>query len=153
MKSSVEYSIRRMCPTDTEEAARLERICLESEGWTAEGIAETLERGGYYLVAESDGKLLGHAGFTLAADEGYITNIAVSPDFRRQMIASRLTEALKQLAECLGASFLSLEVRESNSAAIALYEKSGFETVGRRKNFYRDPVEAALIMTVYFKEV
>lgn len=142
-----------MCPTDTKEAAKLEQISLKSEGWTAEGIAETLERGGYYLVAEGDGKLLGHAGFTLAADEGYITNIAVSPDFRRQGIAFRLTEAIKRLAVSKGASFLSLEVRESNRAAIALYEKSGFETVGRRRSFYRNPAEAALIMTVYFKEV
>ena len=81
-------------------------------------------------------------------DEGYITNVAVSPDFRRQGIARALIEALLAKARENGLAFVTLEVRESNAPAIALYTGAGFEPVGKRKNFYSNPTENAVLMTI-----
>ena len=79
-------------------------------------------------------------------DEGYISNVAVSPAFRRRGIASALIRALLDRARERNLSFVTLEVRESNAAAIALYEGFGFRPVGRRKNYYDAPKEDAWIM-------
>lgn len=137
---------------DTPLAAEIERISLGDEAWSAQGILETIARNGHYLAAYIGDLLVGHGGFTAVLDEGYITNIAIHPDHRRKGIALRLTEALKLEGEKLELSFLTLEVRESNLAAIKLYEKAGFETVAKRKNFYSDPKEDAILMTYYFKK-
>ena len=83
-------------------------------------------------------------------DEGYITNVAVFPQYRKQGVATALIKRVFELAQEKKLAFVSLEVRVSNSAAIALYEKAGFKEEGRRKSFYRDPREDALIMTKRF---
>ena len=79
-------------------------------------------------------------------DEGQITNIAVSPEHRRRGFGEAVTRALLDYAAERGIVSVSLEVRESNAAAIALYEKLGFERRGVRKGFYRAPTEAAIVM-------
>ena len=81
----------------------------------------------------------------------YISNVAVSPDHRRQGIASTLIEALLRRAEELQLSFVTLEVRESNAPAIALYGRFGFTPVGRRKGYYDAPKEDAILMTRLLK--
>lgn len=74
-----------------------------------------------FLVAEdSEGLLLGYGGFLWVLDEGYVANIATNPDFRRRGVADALLTALKEKAVELSLSFLTLEVRESNKAAISL---------------------------------
>ena len=105
-----------------------------------------------YLVAEQDGKVLGYAGVLVMADEGYITNVAVFPEYRRHGIGAAIIEVFMNFARGNDLAFLTLEVRPSNTAAIALYEGFGFEEVGRRKNYYDLPKEDALILTRYFKE-
>ena len=82
-------------------------------------------------------------------DEGYITNVAVRPDARRHGIARRLLQELQKAAEKQGLSFITLEVRVSNVAAIALYEKAGYISVGTRKAFYHDPKEDSMLMTLF----
>lgn len=129
--------------------ANLESICF-SEPWSEETLLDAFSHGTKLLVAEKDRKVLGYVGISCILDEGYITNIAVSPDYRRQGIATALINELFSLAEDLSLSFISLEVRESNLTAISLYEKMGFVKVGTRINFYRDPVENASIMTKRF---
>ena len=84
-------------------------------------------------------------------DEGYILNIAVRPDCRRQQIASQLLEVFINFAQGNRLSFLTLEVRASNAPAIALYERWGFAEAGRRRNYYEYPREDAVIMTREFK--
>jgi len=79
-------------------------------------------------------------------DEGQITNVATFPKYRRQGYGRTVMEALERYARERGIVLMSLEVRESNSGAIALYESLGWRSVGRRKNFYRHPVEDALVM-------
>ena len=80
-------------------------------------------------------------------DEGYISNVAVHPQWRRQGVADALLDALTEQARQKLLSFLTLEVRESNAPAIALYEKHGFRAVGRRKSYSEKPREDAILMT------
>ena len=131
------------------EIARLEEICF-SEPWSEEGILEAYRLGTKFFAAEADKKLIGYIGIKAVIDEGYITNIAVFPEFRRRGVAKALLNMVFEFAKEKGLSFVSLEVRPSNTEAVSLYEKTGFREEGRRKNFYRLPLEDALIMTKRF---
>ena len=131
------------------EIARLEEICF-SEPWSEEGILEAYRLGTKFFAAEADKKLIGYIGIKAVIDEGYITNIAVFPEFRRRGVAKALLNKVFEFAKEKGLSFVSLEVRPSNTEAVSLYEKTGFKEEGRRKNFYRLPLEDALIMTKRF---
>ena len=97
-----------------------------------------------------DGTLLGYAGLLVVLDEGYITNVAVRPAYRRQGIASDLLGVFERFARGHQLTFLTLEVRASNAPAIALYEKYGFQRAGVRPNYYQSPREDAIIMTREF---
>jgi ribosomal-protein-alanine N-acetyltransferase len=103
------------------------------------------------LVAQGeDGTVLGYAGILVVLDEGYITNIAVEPAYRRQGIARELLQVFERFALGNKLAFLTLEVRASNEAARALYTKEGYEEVGCRKNYYDYPKEDAIVMTKVF---
>ena len=130
--------------------ARLEEICF-SEPWSENGILEAFMHGTRFFVAEKAGALLGYIGISAAAGEGYITNVAVFPEYRRVGIGKALMNCVLDFAAQNGFEFVSLEVRPSNAAAVSLYEKLGFKTEGRRRDFYRAPREDALIMTKRFK--
>ncbi len=136
-----------------DELERLERICF-SRPWSKRMLGEELENQcAAFLVAEDeDGKVLGYAGLLVMMDEGYITNVAVFPEYRRMGVAAKIIEVYMNFAKANRLAFLTLEVRPSNAAAIALYQRFGFEEVGRRKNYYDLPKEDALILTRYFKE-
>jgi ribosomal-protein-alanine N-acetyltransferase len=92
-------------------------------------------------------KVAGYAGLLVMADEGYITNVAVFPEYRRRGVAEQLIAVFDSFARGNRLALLTLEVRPSNAAAIALYRGLGFEEVGRRRNYYDLPKEDALIMT------
>ena len=127
--------------------AALERACF-SRPWSEGALEEELYNDtACFLVAEGeDGSVLGYAGLHVILDEGYIDNVAVDPAYRRQGVADALLDVFCRFgAEKL--AFLTLEVRESNAPAIALYEKHGFYTEGRRKDYYDDPKEDALLLT------
>ena len=85
-------------------------------------------------------------------DEGYITNVAVRPECRRNGIAQKLLQVFLDFAQAHKLAFLTLEVRASNYGAIALYGSRGFRSVGRRKNYYEHPKEDAIIMTKEFTD-
>ena len=87
-----------------------------------------------------------YGGMMCVAGEGQITNIATSPDHRRQGLAAKVVEALVNTARERGFYEISLEVRESNTAARALYASVGFKPIGIRKNYYKDPPENALVL-------
>ena len=93
--------------------------------------------------------MLGYAGLHVVLDEGYIANVAVEEAARRHGVAGALLDVYCRFGQ-QHLSFLTLEVRESNKAAIGLYLKHGFEEVARRKSFYSDPKEDAIIMTREF---
>lgn len=135
-----------------EDLERLERICF-SRPWSKKMLAEELENQcAAFLVAQEpvSGAVLGYAGLLVVADEGYITNVAVFPDYRRQGIAAQLIDVFCRFAQGNRLAFLTLEVRPGNKAAIELYRSFGFEEVGRRRNYYDLPKEDALILTRYF---
>ncbi|MDO4811507.1 MAG: ribosomal protein S18-alanine N-acetyltransferase [Eubacteriales bacterium] len=137
-----------------EELEKLERICF-SRPWSKKMLAEELENEcAAFLVAEDavTGKVVGYAGLLVVADEGYITNVAVFPEYRRQGIAAQIIQVFINFAKGNRLAFLTLEVRPSNAAAIALYQGFGFEEVGRRKNYYDLPKEDALILTREFDD-
>lgn len=130
--------------------AEIERACFHAP-WSENMLREELGKG-IFLVAEQDGRTAGYVGCQTVLDEGYITNVAVSPDCRRQGIGRALIEELAQRARAQGLSFVTLEARASNAPAIALYEGAGFDRVGMRKNFYTAPSEDAVLMTLFLKE-
>lgn len=134
-----------------DEVAELERICF-STPWSRNMLAEELDNAlSAFLVALDDsGKVAGYAGLQVVLDEGYITNIAVRPECRKQGIAGKLLQVFLDFAQGNHLAFLTLEVRASNYDAIALYGSRGFRSVGRRKNYYEHPKEDAIIMTREF---
>lgn len=116
--------------------------------WTERMLRIQLEPGSYVFLAAVDGaRVLGYVGLMYVLDEGYISNVAVHPDCRRQGVGSALLTALERRAREMALSFLTLEVRESNTGAAALYAGHGYRPVGRRKNYYDNPVEDAILMT------
>ena len=133
---------------------QLERMCF-SRPWSKKMLAEELDNQcAAFLVAvepETE-KAVGYAGLLVVADEGYITNVAVDPSCRRQGVAAQLLQVFDNFAKGNQLAFLTLEVRPSNAAAIALYEGFGFREVGRRRNYYDLPKEDALILTKYYTE-
>ena len=133
---------------------QLERMCV-SRPWSKKMLAEELDNQcAAFLVAvepETE-KAVGYAGLLVVADEGYITNVAVDPSCRRQGVAAQLLQVFDNFAKGNHLAFLTLEVRPSNAAAIALYEGFGFREVGRRRNYYDLPKEDALILTKYYTE-
>ncbi len=130
--------------------AAIERACF-SAPWSEDMLAQELYHANacYIVAIGEDDAVMGYAGLYAVLDEGYITNIAVAPAYRRRGVADALVAAFCRFGrEHL--SFLTLEVRQSNEAAISLYQKHGFSPAGRRKNYYTHPVEDAILMTLGF---
>ena len=135
-----------------DEIAALECACF-SRPWSRDMLKEELDNAcSAFLVAEDEGKLVGYAGLQVVLDEGYIANVAVDPDYRRQGIATKLVQVYIDFARANKLAFLTLEVRPSNMAAIILYGRLGFRSVGRRRNYYEHPKEDCIIMTLFFDE-
>lgn len=126
----------------------IENTCF-SRPWSAESLRELLlnERS-MVLAAREGGRCVGYIGARIIADECEIMNIGVLPAWRRRGIASALLDRFLSEAAVRGARVAFLEVRASNAPALALYEKSGFEAAGRRKNYYDAPVEDAILLRV-----
>lgn len=144
--------IHAMNRTHLEQIAKLESECFVHP-WSYNSLEEYLGNpSAYFYVALSDeGELMGYVGSYIVADEAYVTNVAVSERFRRMGVGAELVKTVSENARSNRASFISLEVRLSNTAAIELYKKAGFDTAGIRPKFYRDPEEDALIMTKRFE--
>ena len=134
-----------------DEVAELERICF-SVPWSRNMLAEELDNllSAFLVALDDNDKVVGYAGVQIILDEGYITNVAVRPECRRQGIAAKLLQVFLDFAKANKLAFLTLEVRASNYDAIALYGSRGFRSVGRRKNYYEHPREDAIIMTLEF---
>ncbi len=129
--------------------ARLEQLCF-SEPWSEAGLAAELDNpNAFFRVAEgADGQVLGYVGMHCVAGECYIDNVAVFPQARGRGVATALLDDLVTWAKQNSCAFVTLEVRPSNTAALALYQKFGFAEAGRRRRFYRDPEEDGLILTL-----
>ena len=131
---------------DIPAVARLECECF-SDPWSPASLETTLkDKNSAFLVARSDGKVVGYIGMLLVLDEGQILNVAVSADMRRRGIGRRLIQEMTALGISRGLRFFTLEVREGNLPAICLYEGLGFRKTGRRPDYYTKPCEAAVLM-------
>ena len=126
--------------------AQLEKLCF-SDPWSERSIASELANPlSCWLVAMDGDQLAGYVGSQTVLGESDMMNIAVSPDYRRRGIAQSLVEALVASLKALDSHCLTLEVRDSNGPAIALYESLGYIQVGLRPNYYHKPKEDALIL-------
>lgn len=132
--------------------AKIEKQCF-SAPWTEAGLRAELESStAVFLVAEEDEMVCGYGGMHFVCGEGYVDNIAVHPDFRRKGIGEMITKGLLQYGKEHEGSFISLEVRPSNLAAVNLYQKLGFQKNGIRKQFYTNPPEDGWILTKFLKK-
>lgn len=147
----MDYRITPMDRAHLGEIAALERLCF-STPWTEAMLEQELYNDtASFLVAEDEaGKVCAYAGLHVVLDEGYIDNVAVLPQYRRQGLARRLVEVYCRFAAA-HLAFLTLEVRASNGDAIALYDSLGFVEVGRRPGYYTNPKEDAILMTRRFR--
>lgn len=137
-------------------AAHLDGVCAIENAcfahpWSRQSIeAELDNETSLFYVAVEDGQVVGYIGMSFVLDEGYIYNVAVKADCRKNGVGSALIQTLVTHCRKNNFAFLTLEVRESNAPARSLYEKFGFIKVGERKNYYSDPTENAVLMTLYF---
>jgi len=138
--------IETMNPSHVSRIAELEKLCF-SDPWSEKSVASELDNQlAFWLVATEGETVAGYIGSQTVMDETDMMNVAVHPDFRRKGIAEALVNTLVDNLKTMGSRCLTLEVRVSNAPAIALYEKLGFSEIGRRKNYYRNPREDALIL-------
>lgn len=143
-------TISKMRPEHIKRLAELEQICF-SQPWSEQSLADELENdSAKFLVAEINGKAVGYIGLFIVMESCYLSNIAVFPEYRRKGVATALFHRAFSEAQNHGVDFISLEVRPSNTEALQLYTSLGFEEMGLRKNFYRNPTEDAFIMTKLF---
>jgi [ribosomal protein S18]-alanine N-acetyltransferase len=141
--------VRRMRWWDIAPLAELERELFPHDRWTVEtfwselaGVPDTR----YYLVAESlEGEIVGYAGLFAVRDQADVQTIGVRPDHQRTGLGRRLLNSLLDEARRRGCREVSLEVRAENTAAIGLYERSGFEVAGRRRSYYGQGADAIVM--------
>lgn len=145
--------IRKMTNADIRFAAEIEKKCFVHP-WSEQSIESEFSReNSIFLMAFEGESPVGYIGLSSVVDEGYIGNLAVVEDYRRKGIGKALMNELLTQCKALDLAFATLEVRASNTPAIKLYEGLGFTQVGCRKNYYKEPLEDALLLTLYFKEI
>ena len=139
-------TIESMTVDDIAQVAEIERQIF-SIPWSEKAFRDSMESDNtIYIVAKENDNVAGYAGMYLSFEEGNITNVAVNPLSRRKGIGEKIVRDILNRAYEKGVRDVFLEVRETNSVAIALYEKIGFKEEGIRKNFYDKHRENALIM-------
>ena len=138
-------SFRAMREEDLEDVIKIESACF-SDPWLKELFEMELQHDAY--AAYQNGQLAGYICAMQVLDECSITNIAVQPELHRQGVAEYMFEQLYRIMDKREVRYYYLEVRSSNQAAVALYEKLGFDRVGIRKGYYHNPIEDALVMAL-----
>lgn len=142
-----EITFRRATMEDIDEIYEVETASF-SEPWSRQALLGELTDNtcAKYIVGELAGKIIGYAGMWIIFNEAHVTNIAIHPDYRGQKYGERMVRCLMRFARDDGAVKMTLEVRASNISAQSLYRKLGFEARGRRKGYYSDNHEDAIIM-------
>lgn len=139
--------IRKGEARDIEDIAIIEQQSF-STPWTEAMIYDDMLKNdlSMYVVAELDGRVIGYIGFWTIGNECQINNVAVAPEHRRREVATLLMRTVLYSTVAVGVTKWNLEVRESNTAARSFYAKAGFVEVGRRRDYYDDPKEDAILM-------
>lgn len=142
--------IEKMTKEHLEAVYIIETECF-SHPWSKQSIENELNNDtSLFWVATENNDVIGYIGMSIVIDEGYIFNVAVSKNSRKKGVATALINELVTYGKKNNFSFITLEVRESNEPARSLYSKFGFIKVGKRKDYYSDPKENAILMTKYF---
>ena len=141
--------VRLAQSTDAKRLAEISAKNVEPS-WNEDDFIGGIENPQAVIFLQEEEEIFGYAVCYFAADEGEIPSIAVDQSHRRCGIGKELFEALSAYITKRGIARLFLEVREKNAAAVAFYKNQGFQEVGRRKNFYSNPTEDALIMEKKF---
>jgi ribosomal-protein-alanine N-acetyltransferase len=145
------WNVRNLHPDDTSAVATILQDATEAAQWPLESYERLIRlTGAIALVCETDTGITGVLIVRQVADEAEVLNLAVLKKTRRNGQASGLLSAALDRFRNSGVHRVFLEVRESNLSAIAFYSKHGFAPSGRRKSYYRDPVEDALCMELKF---
>lgn len=142
--------IEKITKKHLDRVAEIEAECF-THPWSRTSLEEEISNPNSLFYAAVDGdKVIGYIGMSVVIDEGYIFNVAVSENYRKNGVGSALINELVTYGKKNNLCFLTLEVRESNQNARSLYSKFGFIRVGERKNYYSNPAESAVLMTKYF---
>ena len=143
-----EFKLVELCEEHVDSVAELEKICFSSpiseanlKSFLLGGIGK-----GFVCIETETEKVAAYGSMMVAADEAQILNIATYPSYRGKGLGRRIVDAIIGHSKDLGASFITLEVREGNEVAIGLYRSCGFYEVGRLKQYYKHPTEDALIL-------
>ena len=132
-----------------EQLFEMEKICFPSEYWSIGSVkSELLKENSICLIALCEGNFAGYVFSSFVYDESELNRIAVLPKYRNKKIAISLLEHLIEYMANNNCKTLFLEVRENNKAAIELYKKVGFNTIGIRNNYYTNPTENAILMSL-----
>ena len=143
---SAVITYRRMRPSDLDRVMEIELQCFTMP-WSEATFRGLMRRPDADLfVAEEANEVVGYTVFWCVLDQGELGNVSVSPGWRRRGIGEGLVRAVLSSARRRGVREIFLEVRVSNTGAQKLYERFGFMEVGRRRNYYMEPVEDALVM-------
>ena len=145
-------TVRRMSASDASAALAILKESPEASIWSRESLLESVSQG-IAWAAELDGRVAGFLIGRVAADEFEILNLAVAKACRRRGIATQLVSAALEYAQTAGARQTYLEVRASNEGGIAFYTRMGFRECGRRPNYYRDPVDDAVLLVLHMSEM
>ncbi|MFT4007637.1 MAG: ribosomal protein S18-alanine N-acetyltransferase [Lacrimispora sp.] len=138
--------VHEMGPEDISGISKIEERCF-SDFWSRESVREGLESSlDTWLVLKEKEGVLGYCVFRIIAGEGELLRIAVSPEFQGRGLSKKLMDQMVEYSRKKKAETMFLEVRESNEKARNLYRSYGFSEEGIRKDYYRDPVENAVIM-------
>ena len=131
--------------------AAIEKECFGVDAWSEKSVASELTNQlSLWLVAVDGDRVAGYVGSQTVCDETDMMNVAVTADYRRQGLGEKLVLALVEELKAINSKCLTLEVRDSNTPARTLYEKLGFQQIGLRKNYYRNPKEDAYILRKEF---
>jgi len=145
----IRLRLRRAHPDDLADVVRIENASFSSP-WTEQSLREELSGriGSHFFVAELDGHLCGYVGAWMFAGECHICTLAVTPECRRRGLGAILMLTMLDEARRLGNPYAILEHRVSNTGAAALYDKLGFEYVHRRRGYYQDSGEDAIVAAI-----
>jgi len=141
---SNDYQLRKMIISDLERVLEIEEGIFSSP-WTEEMFIHEIEMHDSFICVSKD-EIEGYICGWNIIDEYHITNVGVDKKFQSKGVASFMLGQLLSMRIETGMRYFFLEVRESNQKAISLYLKFGFEVIGKRKKYYTEPQEDALIM-------
>jgi ribosomal-protein-alanine N-acetyltransferase len=141
-----QVAIEAMRPEDMDDVLAIEHVSFPS-AWSRESYLRELRNPHcYYVVARLADELIGYAGMWLIVDEAHISTIAVHPERRRRGLGGHLLSHLVEVARQRGADVITLEVRERNLSAQALYQQFGFRACALLEHYYGDTGENAIVM-------